>query len=126
MESQSLLRRAILTLMAPPPPAVPMTRQDLEAELRAALQTCREVDPEMEDVAVAAFLDRVDRAVEARAEARLAQLRRAQRGRSVMSTARLVLLLAFAIPLTFIGVQLGLAGVLVAWAAIFALHFLTR
>jgi len=45
-------------------------------EIRAAAEVHRELGPEYNDAVIAAFIDRVDRAVEARVEARLAEERR--------------------------------------------------
>ena len=45
-------------------------------DIRAAAEVQRELGPEYSDAVIAAFLDRVDRAVEARVEARLAEERR--------------------------------------------------
>jgi hypothetical protein len=47
-------------------------------DIRAAAEVHRELGPEYSDAVVAAFIDRVDRAVEARVEARLAVERRRQ------------------------------------------------
>jgi hypothetical protein len=45
-------------------------------EIRAAAEVQRELGPEYSDAVIAAFIDRVDRAVAARVEARLAEERR--------------------------------------------------
>jgi len=45
-------------------------------DIRAAAEVQRELGPEYSDAVIAAFIDRVDRAVEARVEARLAEERR--------------------------------------------------
>lgn len=50
-------------------------------DVRAAAEAFRELGPEYNDAVVAAFIDRVDRAVDARVEARLAA-ERAQRPES--------------------------------------------
>jgi hypothetical protein len=42
-------------------------------DVRAAAEVHRELGPEYDDAVIAAFIDRVDRAVEARVEARLAE-----------------------------------------------------
>jgi hypothetical protein len=47
-------------------------------DIRAAAEVHRELGPEYSDAVVAAFIDRVDRAVAARVEARLAEERRHQ------------------------------------------------
>jgi hypothetical protein len=47
-------------------------------DIRAAAEVHRELGPEYSDAVVAAFIDRVDRAVEARVEARLAAEHRRQ------------------------------------------------
>jgi len=51
-------------------------------DIRAAAAAHHELGPEYSDAVVAAFLERVDRAVAARAEARLAYLRRASEKRA--------------------------------------------
>ncbi|HTT54299.1 MAG TPA: hypothetical protein VMH35_23155 [Streptosporangiaceae bacterium] len=51
-------------------------------DIRAAAAAHQELGPEYSDAVVAAFLDRVDRAVAARAEARLALMRQASAHRA--------------------------------------------
>ena len=57
-------------------------------DIRAAAEIHRELGPEYSDAVVAAFIDRVDRAVEARVQARLAAERQRQpavrRGRGTL------------------------------------------
>ncbi len=50
-------------------------------EVRAAAEVHRELGPEYSDAVIAEFIDRVDRAVAARVEARLAEERRHQPAR---------------------------------------------
>jgi hypothetical protein len=56
-------------------PAVMSTSPLDPQEIRAAAEVYRELGPEYSDAVVAAFIDRVDRAVAARVEARLAEER---------------------------------------------------
>ena len=62
-------------------PAIMSTSPVDPEEVRAAAEAYRELGPEYNDAVVAAFIDRVDRAVAARVEARLAA-ERAQRPES--------------------------------------------
>jgi ferric-dicitrate binding protein FerR (iron transport regulator) len=79
-------------------------------EVRAAAEVYRELGPEYSDAVVAAFIDRVDQAVAARVEARLAQQRQRQ---PVVRHRRTVLK----------GVALGVcAGALVAGVSISHAH----
>jgi hypothetical protein len=55
-------------------------------DIRAAAAAQHELGPEYSDAVVAAFLDRVDRAVAARVEARLATMRRASSRRASRRT----------------------------------------
>jgi hypothetical protein len=55
-------------------------------DIRAAAAAHHELGPEYSDAVVAAFLERVDRAVAARAEARLAYMRRASERRANLRT----------------------------------------
>ncbi len=55
-------------------------------DIRAAAAAHRELGPEYSDAVVAAFLDRVDRAVAARVEARLAGIRQASARRASRRT----------------------------------------
>jgi len=55
-------------------------------DIRAAAAAHHELGPEYSDAVVAAFLERVDRAVAARAEARLASMRRASQRRANLGT----------------------------------------
>jgi hypothetical protein len=87
-------------------------------DIRAAAEVQQELGPEYSDAVVAAFLDKVDRAVAARVEARLAEARRAQdwqRQPDVRGGRRRTLVK---------GVVLGVcAGALVAGAGISHVHF---
>jgi hypothetical protein len=55
-------------------------------DIRAAAAAHHELGPEYSDAVVAAFLERVDRAVAARVEARLAYMRRASERRANLRT----------------------------------------
>jgi hypothetical protein len=55
-------------------------------DIRAAAAAHHELGPEYSDAVVAAFLERVDRAVAARVEARLAHMRRASERRANLRT----------------------------------------
>ena len=77
----------------------------------------------MEEAIVSAFLDRVGRAIDARVEARLAELQKQQRKEQSGRTSRLALSLALAIPITAIsGGIAGVEGMALTWAAIFLLN----
>ena len=98
-------------------------RQDIEA----ALAVRRELGAEYEPVLVDAFLERIEAAVEARADARLGTLRAQENLQGRLHGQQLALgivSLCAGIPITAIagGVGDGLAGVVVAWAGIAAVN----
>jgi hypothetical protein len=103
-------------------------------EIRAAAETHRELPPEYQSAVIESFLDKIGKEIEARVDARVAAYytqgpppkpRRAPRQYSpaFMALASMVL----GIPLTAIVVTagphpVGLAGVLVVWAAIVVIN----
>jgi len=98
-------------------------RQDIEA----AIAVRRELGAEYEPVLVDAFLDRIEAAVEARAEARVGALRAHDNLEGRLHGQQLALgivSLCAGIPITAIAGALGdgLAGVAVAWAGIAAVN----
>ncbi|TAK35811.1 MAG: hypothetical protein EPO21_04945 [Chloroflexota bacterium] len=91
----------------------------LHDELKVSLGAHRELGPELDDAIVEAFLERAQRAIDARVDMRLRQLKVTERSRSRGRTARLVILLAFAIPLSAIGAgAAGINGLLLVLAAL--------
>ena len=90
-------------------------------ELQAAIEARRELGPERQDEVVAAFLDRVERDIDRRVEARLA--------RNVSAPARdprtllTIVSLAISVPLLGIGGGIaGLAGLIVVCLALVAVN----
>ncbi|HEY8476990.1 MAG TPA: hypothetical protein VIN09_09015 [Chloroflexota bacterium] len=108
---------------APQPDPERLRQPDVRAELQAAVGARRELGPEMEEAIVSAFLDRVGRAIDARVEARLAELQQQQRKQQGGRTGRLTISLIMAVPITAIsGSIAGIEGMALTWAAIFLLN----
>ena len=100
-----------------------LSRQDLET----ALEARRELGPTYEPALVDGFMERIETAIEARVDARVAEDRRrsADRGqRHKQQLALGIVSLGTGIPITAVagGVGDGLPGVLVAWAGIAAVN----
>jgi hypothetical protein len=77
-------------------------------EIRAAAEAHAELGPEYSDAVVASFLDRVDRAVTARVDARLADMR--QPAPPAEQEDRRTLLKGIAIGVSLSGIALALVG----------------
>ena len=98
-----------------------ITREDVTSAVGAR----RELGEEMEPAVVDAFLDKVDRAIEARAaeEAR----RRHGGGDDGTSFALAIISLGIGIPITAVaGGEAGLAGIIVAWLGIVGVNIAHR
>jgi hypothetical protein len=94
----------------------------LREELLAVLGARRELDREDEQYLVEVFLDRLDREIDARIEARLAERAPRRRMHPAALFGLAIPLLALAIPLSAIaGDVAGQAGLLVVWAGIVAI-----
>ena len=78
-------------------------------EIRAAAETHAELGPEYSDAVVASFLDRVDRAVAARVDARLADMRQPAAPPAEQEDRR-TLLKGIAIGVSLSGIALALVG----------------
>ena len=78
-------------------------------EIRAAAEAHAELGPEYSDAVVASFLDRVDRAVAARVDARLADMRQPAAPPAEQED-RLTLLKGIAIGVSLSGIALALVG----------------
>lgn len=103
-----------------------LARPDTLMDLRAALGARRELGEDYEELVVERFLQQIERAIDARVEQRLAEYERRRRRVAWVTMPRLILLLAFAIPLTAIGGSTaGLPGILAAWVGVLVLHFLS-
>jgi hypothetical protein len=103
-------------------------------EIRAAAETHRELPPEYQSAVIDSFLDKIGREIEARVDARVGEYyrqgappkpRRQPRGSSPAFLA--VTSMVLGIPLTAIVATagphpVGLAGVLVVWAAIVVIN----
>ncbi len=100
---------------------------DWKEELKAHLAARQELGPEMDDLNIASFLDKLERELDARIEARFAQETRLARRERRGATATLVITLAMAIPLTAVAASYaGLAGMGIVWAALLLLNFYRR
>ena len=73
-------------------------------EIRAAAETHKELGPEYSDAVIESFLERVDREITARVEARLAPVSREQPVRPAQSNSRRTLLTGVAIGVFITGV----------------------
>lgn len=108
-----------------PPPAPRST--EAARELRYHLEALRELGPEYSEAAAAAFLEKIDRLIDAKLAARLADLEQTRRKTAEEATRRLILTLVFGIPLTAIaGGTAGTPGVVALWAALVLIQILLR
>jgi hypothetical protein len=99
-----------------------ITRDDVESAVAAR----QELGPEMEPAVVDAFLDKVERAVEARAVAEAEALKRGGDGDS-SSFALAIVSLGTGIPITAIAAgTAGVPGMIVAWAGIVGVNLAQR
>jgi hypothetical protein len=99
-----------------------ITRDDVESAVAAR----QELGPEMEPAVVDAFLDKVERAVEARAAA-AAHERKYGDDSDGMSFALAIVSLGTGIPITAIAADAaGVAGIVVAWAGIVGVNVAQR
>jgi hypothetical protein len=102
-----------------------VTREDAESALGARIELGRELEPELAD----AFADRIERAIDARVEERVAAERRAVYDEGIEGTrlALAIVSLGTGIPITAIAAeQGGLAGIVVAWAGIVGVNVASR
>ncbi len=96
-------------------------------DIQAALDARRELGPEMEPAVVDAFVERMERAIEARVDARLAQsgarpAREQGRGGTELTLA--VVSLGVAVPLTAISAATaGFLAVLVVWLGLVGINW---
>jgi hypothetical protein len=95
-------------------------------EIRASAEIHRELGPEYDQAVVGAFLDRVNKEIDARVDARLAEERRAQQPAPQSAPkgafALAICSMAFGIPITAIVINgrasVGIGGVFIVWLAI--------
>ncbi len=96
-------------------------------ELKAHLEARRELGPEMDDLLVASFLEKIDREIDSRIEAKLAQRTRALQSDRRGATITLIVTLALAIPLSAVAAwTAGLPGLAIVWAALLFLNLYRR
>jgi hypothetical protein len=100
-------------------------------ELRAAAEVHSELGPGYQDAVVESFMEKVDREIEARVDARLADMGRGRRGAARPardhSFSLAVISLVFGIPISAIVLGHGsnlvdLVGLIVVWFAIVAIN----
>ena len=94
-----------------------LTREDAESALAARLELGREREPELAE----AFADRIERAIDARVEQRVAATRRAPYEEGIEGTrlALAIVSLGTGIPITAIAASLADGpGIVVAWLGI--------
>jgi len=98
-------------------------------EIRAAAEVHRELGPDYQSAVIESFLDKVGKEIDARVDARMAEVQQFRRVRGQSPMTLPIVSLVFGIPLTAISAALtGLTGLVVIWAAIavinvaFALH----
>ena len=93
-----------------------MTTDDTRADLAATLQARRDLGPEYDEALASGFLERLDRDIDARIEARLAG---ASRSGSDGALPLAIVSLALGVPLTAISAAVvGFLGLLLVWAGI--------
>lgn len=99
---------------------LPPGEDDLAQELKVHLQALHELGPAYSDEVATAFVRHIDRLIDERLEARLAQSSsRLPRAHDRRQLGTLAMVLGLAIPITAIaGGIAGLAGILMVWAAI--------
>lgn len=112
-------------------------REPRREDLQAALGARRELGPDYEDAVLDSFLERMDRSIDARVDARVAEQaarpgvpgrpgreERQDRGRDPVSGgfALGMVSLGTGIPITAIAASQGLAELLVAWGGIAAVN----
>jgi hypothetical protein len=94
-----------------------ISREDVASAVGARLELGRELEPEIVD----AFVDRVERAIDARVEERVAELRRHESDSGIEGTrlALAIVSLCTGIPITAIAAeQGGVVGIIAAWLGI--------
>jgi hypothetical protein len=94
-----------------------ITREDAESALGARLELGRQLEPEIAD----AFADRIERAIDARVEDRVAAARRPRGDEGIEGTrlALAIVSLGTGIPITAIAAeQGGVVGIVAAWLGI--------
>jgi hypothetical protein len=95
-----------------------ISREDVASAVGARLELGKELEPEIVD----AFVDRVERAIDARVEERVAESRRARQDDDGIEGSRLALAfvsLGTGIPITAIAAdEGGVVGIVVAWLGI--------
>ena len=100
---------------------LPEERRSVAADLEATLAARRELDPAYEPALVESFLDRIDEAVQQRVAAEVKDLRRREKAERPPSGSTLTLAmvsLGTGIPITAIGSEQGLAGIITVWVGI--------
>jgi hypothetical protein len=104
-----------------------ISREDVESMVGAR----RELGEELEPAVVDAFLDRVEHAIDARVDAKLAEARRRMRSGGGMDADKRLALsivsLGTGIPITAIAAeQGGVLGILIAWVGIVGVNVAQR
>ncbi len=103
-------------MASPSDPSRPRDLREFRDDLRASLEARRELGPEMDDMLISSFIQRLDREIDARLDARIGELSRGravrQRGTSGWAIAATML---FSFPLVGIAGQFaGAVGVVFA------------
>ncbi len=91
-----------------PQPTRPRDLREFHDDLKATLAARRELSPEMEDALVSSFLQRMERAIDERIDARVAEVTRGRAARSRARTGTVAASLALSIPL--LAIAGGMAG----------------
>ncbi len=89
-------------------PSRPRDMREFKDDLKATLAARRELSPEMEDSLVTNFLQQVERAIDARVDARVAEATRSRGIRQRNQTGTVAASLALSIPL--LAIAGGIAG----------------
>ena len=92
--------------------------RELRDELQVALNARRELPAEMEDALVTNFLQQVERAIDLRVDARVAEVMKYQKRSGAATTGTIAASLALSIPLLGIATSFGPVGGPIAAAVI--------
>ena len=92
-----------------PEPARPRDLQEFHDDLKATLSTRREINPEMEDVLIANFLQQIERRIDARVDARVLEVAKFKKKQTEANTGLVAATLALSIPLVVLAGVFGQA-----------------
>ena len=94
-----------------PEPARPRDLGEFHDDLKATLAARREINPEMEDALIANFLQQVERRIDARVDARVAEVTKTRKKQGNANVGLVAATLALSIPLVAIATVFGPVGI---------------